>query len=113
MVPDGRNSAASLPSRVATRSCSALADGSSPYWSSPTGAAAIAERIAAVGRVTVSERRSIGTSAAPDMRGLRDRVFTQGGSEAQLELRPKARGGVDECLQPCAALRLQRERTDR
>ena len=36
-----------------------LTVGSSPYWSSPTGAAAIAERIAAVGRVTVSERRSI------------------------------------------------------
>ena len=33
--------------------------GSSPYWSSPTGAAAIAARIASVGRVTVSERRSI------------------------------------------------------
>ena len=35
--------------------------GSSPYWSSPTGAAAIAARIAAVGRVTVSERRSMVT----------------------------------------------------
>jgi hypothetical protein len=31
-----------------------------PHWSSPTSARAIASRIAGVGRVTVSERRSIG-----------------------------------------------------
>jgi predicted nicotinamide N-methyase len=41
-----------------------LTVGSSPYWSSPTAAAAIAARIAAVGRVTVSERRSIAVAAA-------------------------------------------------
>ena len=52
---------ASLPSSAATRACSSLVSGSSPYWSSPTGAAAIAARIAGVGRVTVSERRSIGS----------------------------------------------------
>src|SRR5438445_4677818 len=34
IVPLGTNSAASLPSRVAIRSCSRLTDGSSPYWSS-------------------------------------------------------------------------------
>src|SRR5689334_15568400 len=59
IVPLGSQSAASLPSRRATRSCSALMVGSSPYWSSPTGAAAMAARIPGVGRVTVSERRSI------------------------------------------------------
>jgi hypothetical protein len=45
------------------RSWSRLIVGSSPYWSSPTGAAAIAARISGVGRVTVSERRSIGVHA--------------------------------------------------
>jgi hypothetical protein len=59
IVPEGNHSARSLPSNAASRSCSALIVGSSPYWSSPTGAAAIAARIAAVGWVTVSERRSI------------------------------------------------------
>jgi hypothetical protein len=63
IVPDGRKIAASLPSIAATRSCSALTVGSSPYWSSPTGAAAIAARMAAVGRVTVSERRSMAIGA--------------------------------------------------
>jgi hypothetical protein len=42
--------------------CSGLTVGSSPNWSSPTGAAAMAARIAGVGRVTVSERRSIGAA---------------------------------------------------
>ncbi len=60
IVPLGIHSAASLPSSAAQRSCSRLVVGSSPYWSSPTGAAAIAARIASVGRVTVSERRSTG-----------------------------------------------------
>src|SRR5947208_8203882 len=59
MVPLGSHSAASLPRSAAIRSCSKLTVGSSPYWSSPTGAAAMAARIAAVGRVTVSERRSM------------------------------------------------------
>ena len=36
--------------------------GSSPYSSLPTGAAAMAARIAADGSVTVSERRSMGRS---------------------------------------------------
>ncbi len=58
-VPVGSHSAASLPSSSAQRACSRLVLGSSPYWSSPTGAAAMAARMAAVGWVTVSERRSM------------------------------------------------------
>src|SRR4051794_20776186 len=57
-VPLLTNSAASLPSSPAILSCSALTLGSSPKTSSPTSAAAIAARIAVVGRVTVSLRRS-------------------------------------------------------
>ncbi len=58
-MPDGTNSPASKQSISASFSCSALTVGSSPYTSSPTSAASIASRIAAVGRVTVSERRSV------------------------------------------------------
>jgi hypothetical protein len=51
-----------------------LTDGSSPNWSSPTSAVAIASRIAGVGRVTVSERRSMTgpvlTAEAYDDEGL-------------------------------------------
>lgn len=64
MVPEGSHSAASLPSSCAQRSCSRFVVGSSPYWLSPTGAAAIAARMAALGRVTVSERRSMGSFMA-------------------------------------------------
>ena len=60
IVPVGSHSAASLPSNSAMRACRRLVLGSSPYWSSPTSAAAMAARMAPVGRVTVSERRSIG-----------------------------------------------------
>ena len=59
IVPLGTKIAASLPSSMAIRSCSAWTVGSSPYWSSPTGAFAIAARIGYDGSVTVSERRSI------------------------------------------------------
>ena len=59
IVPVGNHSAASWPSIAATRSWSRLIEGSSPNWSSPTSARAIASRIAGVGRVTVSERRSM------------------------------------------------------
>src|SRR5262249_39918543 len=59
----GTNSAASFPNISAIRCCSWLTDGSSPYWLSPTGAVAIAWRIAGEGEVTVSERRSIGFMA--------------------------------------------------
>jgi hypothetical protein len=72
MVPLGTSSAASVPSRSATRSCSARTVGSSPYTSSPTSASAMARRIPAVGRVTVSERRSIaGASDAIAAQGTR------------------------------------------
>ena len=50
---------ASLPVIPATSASSARTLGSSPNTSSPTSARAITSRIAAVGRVTVSERRSI------------------------------------------------------
>ena len=60
MVPLGIHTAASLPSNSAMRACRRLVLGSSPYWSSPTGALAMAARMASVGRVTVSERRSMG-----------------------------------------------------
>src|SRR5262245_30950148 len=64
IVPDGTNSARSLPSRSATRVSSALTVGSSPYTSSPTSALAIASRMPRDGRVTVSDRRSRTSMAA-------------------------------------------------
>src|SRR5262245_11560349 len=57
-VPVGTNKAASKPSRSAIFSCSALVLGSVPNTSSPNGAAIMAARIAAVGCVTVSLRKS-------------------------------------------------------
>ena len=57
--PVGTNSAASWPNSAATRSSRRATVGSSPYTSSPTSALAIAARIASVGRVRVSLRRSI------------------------------------------------------
>src|SRR5579863_2349151 len=58
IVPDGTKMAASLPMRSAKTVSSLLTVGSSPYPSSPTSASAMARRIAGVGRVTVSLRRS-------------------------------------------------------
>src|SRR4051794_4242889 len=58
MVPDDTNRAASLPSSAATRCSRWLTVGSSPKTSSPTSAAAMAARMPAVGRVTVSLRKS-------------------------------------------------------
>ena len=55
IVPLGRKTAASWPSSAATRSSSARVVGSAARCSSPTSAAAMAARIAAVGRVCVSE----------------------------------------------------------
>ena len=76
-VPDETNKPASLPSRSAARSSRAITVGSSPKTSSPTSALAIARRIASVGRVTVSERRSIrriaAESTASPRPGARDR----------------------------------------
>src|SRR5262249_37185538 len=51
--------AACLPVSAAARSCSRMTVGSSPNRSSPTSASAMARRIAAVGLVTVSERKSM------------------------------------------------------
>src|ERR1019366_4841939 len=59
IVPVGTYSAASRPNTSAPRASSRFTVGSSPYTSSPTSAAAIAARIFAVGRVTVSLRKSI------------------------------------------------------
>src|SRR5512144_2982312 len=61
IVPLGTNTAADTSKRSATAASSAATDGSSPSTSSPTSASAIARRIAAVERVTLSERRSTGT----------------------------------------------------
>src|SRR5680860_1106489 len=60
MVPEGTKIAASLPSRADTCSSRRFMVGSSPNTSSPTSARAIAFRISASGRVTVSLRRSMG-----------------------------------------------------
>jgi len=59
VVPDAMNTAVSLPSKSATRAHSAFTVGSSPICSSPTGALAIASRIAGLGVVCVSENRLI------------------------------------------------------
>ena len=59
MVPEGRNTAASLPRSAATRSCRALVVGSSPFCSSPTSASAMALRMPGEGRVAVSLKRSM------------------------------------------------------
>src|SRR5262245_65335611 len=58
IVPDGTYRAASLPKYAATLSCNLWTVGSSLNTSSPTSAAAMKARIAGVGRVTVSLRRS-------------------------------------------------------
>ena len=54
IVPEGRNTARSLPRSSAAISHSRFTLGSSMRCSSPTGARAIASRMAAVGRVWVS-----------------------------------------------------------
>ena len=55
----GRTAPASLPSSAATCASRRRTVGSPSRTSSPTSASAIARRMAAVGRVTVSERRSM------------------------------------------------------
>ena len=70
MQPEGTKSAASRWKISEARDCRRFTVGSSPYTSSPTSAAAIAARIAGVGRVTVSLRKSTmrclrAASAAP------------------------------------------------
>src|SRR5260221_9306729 len=79
ITPVGTHKAASKPRRAATTSCRRATVGSSPYTSSPTSASAMARRMAGVGRVTVSERRSTraggGTSKAT---GRAPKVSTRG-----------------------------------
>src|SRR5689334_21224257 len=65
-VPDATNSASSKPSIAATSSCRALTDGSSPKTSSPTSASAIAARMARVGLVMVSLRKSVAMAGAAE-----------------------------------------------
>lgn len=64
MVPEGRNTAASLPSSMAVRAQSSLTIGSSPSCSSPTSAQAMASRIAGDGLVWVSESRLMRTGGS-------------------------------------------------
>ena len=59
IVAVGRKTASSCPSSAAARVSSSLTVGSSRFCSSPTAAAAIAARMPSLGRVAVSERRSI------------------------------------------------------
>src|SRR5690349_8220987 len=82
--PVGAKSASSCPSSSATRCSSRRTVGSSPKTSSPTGASAMARRIAAVGWVRVSESRSTCTDGA--LGGIRS-VLGQhlGDQEGQLE----------------------------
>src|SRR5687768_6620767 len=85
-VPDGNSRAASKPNVAAARSCRRLTVGSSPNTSSPSSASIIARRIAAEGRVTVSERRS----TIGDMRRSLNRLFVlliagTGWAHAQVE----------------------------
>ena len=65
IVPLATKRAASLPSSSAARSWRALTVGSSPKTSSPSSASAIARRMAGLGRVTVSDRRSMLPSDIP------------------------------------------------
>src|SRR5256885_10819154 len=65
MVPVGTNRAAGLPMISAARSSRRFTVGSSRYTSSPTSASNMACRIAGVGLVTVSLRRSIIASETP------------------------------------------------
>src|SRR3990172_7027988 len=58
MVPEATKSPASFPVRSAASASRRWTVGSSSQTSSPTSAFAIASRIAGVGSVTVSERRS-------------------------------------------------------
>src|SRR5215469_17751371 len=83
-VPEEKNRPASWPVISAKRACSALTVGSSPKTSSPTSAAAMRSRMAAVGRVTVSLRRSIkrstGSVSVSRTLGGRSRRRGRGGS---------------------------------
>src|SRR5215207_6169043 len=59
MVPEGQNKAASIPNISAEKASSSFTVGSSPNTSSPTGARNMASSISFVGRVCVSDRKSM------------------------------------------------------
>ena len=81
IAPLATNSPASLPRSEAARSSSSMTVGSSPNTSSPTSASAIARRMAGVGLVTVSLRRS--------MRGM-DGEYRLDGGQGPLATRRRA-----------------------
>src|ERR687892_2383549 len=115
IVAVGRKSAASWPSSSAARRCSSFTVGSSRSCSSPTSAAAIAARIASVGWVAVSERRSIKT--APRYRAAMDLVLLEEALSAEPAYRARqvwewaARGapGYQSMTNVPAALRSELE----
>src|SRR5436853_3453632 len=74
MVPEGMKIAASLPSSSAVNSCSSSTVGSMSMHSSPTMQLAIASRMAGVGRVTVSLRRSMAGWDMGRLAGRRETV---------------------------------------
>src|SRR5882672_2849165 len=78
IVPLGRKTAASLPSKSAMLCCKRLTEGSSPYWSSPTSASAMARRMPGEGLVTVSERRSMSSI----LQLLNERQFLHGSRDS-------------------------------
>ena len=71
IIPLGTYTAAALPTASAERSSSRFTVGSSPYWSSPTSASAMALRMAGVGFVNVSLRNSRALTVLPSIRGRR------------------------------------------
>jgi len=89
IVPVGKKSAASVPSRSATAASSRRVVGSPSSTSSPTSAAAMACRMAGVGRVTVSLRRSRRGSVMDGARRKTGRGETRQGRPA-----PRPRGGA-------------------
>src|SRR5574337_1317656 len=70
IVPEATKSPASLPVSSAASASSRFAVGSSSQTSSPTSARAMASRIAGVGSVTVSERRSTTSCMSASRRSL-------------------------------------------
>src|SRR5205823_5728980 len=91
MTPLGKKSASSFPSSAATRSSSRRVVGSPSRSSSPTSAAAIAARIAGVGLVTVSLRKSIGIA------GIWRRPYSRR-YHGRSDLRPFHFWNLDRCL---------------
>src|SRR5215203_1465157 len=108
IAPEETKSPPSLPSSSATRSSSARTVGSSPKTSSPTSACAIASRIAGVGRVTVSDRRSACTASVlvehlgDEERQLEALLVVEPGVADRLVAQVEV--GVEDLLRPADAL---------